>query len=89
MTLQSATSAPQPAATTPADATAVAGALGGICSAADGCAVMPVTFPVALAPGAPKGTQTVKANLVFFYCSKREGWCRRGSDELEVLVSVP
>ena len=49
----------------------------------------PVTFPVALAPGAPKGTQAVKASLVFFYCSKRESWCRRGSDEIEVLVSVP
>lgn len=32
--------------TTPADATTVAGALGGICAASDGCAVVPVTVPV-------------------------------------------
>jgi hypothetical protein len=50
---------------------------------------LPVSFPVALAPGAPRGAQEVRASVVYFYCSKREGWCRRGSGEVEVSVSVP
>lgn len=49
----------------------------------------PVRFPVVFAPGAPKGTQSVKASVVYFYCSQREGWCRRGTAELEVAVTVP
>jgi hypothetical protein len=49
----------------------------------------PVRFPVALAKGAPKGSQSVKATVIFFYCSSREGWCRRGTSELEVPVTVP
>jgi hypothetical protein len=49
----------------------------------------PVRFPVAFAAAAPKGGQTVKATVVFFYCSSREGWCRRGSSDVEVPVSVP
>ena len=49
----------------------------------------PVLFPVALAPTAPKGEQSVKARVVFFYCSQREAWCRRGVSELEIPVVVP
>jgi hypothetical protein len=49
----------------------------------------PVSFPVALAPGAPKGAQTVKAAVTYFYCSKREGWCRKGTTDIEVPVTVP
>lgn len=49
----------------------------------------PVRFPVAFAPSAPKGPHSVKVNLVYFYCSQREGWCRRGTAELEVAVTVP
>ena len=49
----------------------------------------PIKFPVAFAPTAPKGAQTVGATLTFFYCSRREGWCRRGSVEVEVPVTVP
>ena len=49
----------------------------------------PVRFPVAYAPGAPKGAQTVKATVVYFYCSSREGWCRRGSADVDVAVTVP
>jgi hypothetical protein len=49
----------------------------------------PVQFPVALATGAPRGRQTVKASIVYFFCSQREGWCRRGSAELDVPVTVP
>ena len=48
----------------------------------------PVRFPVALAPTAPKGSQVVKATVVYFYCSQREGWCRRGSTEVEVPLTV-
>ncbi len=49
----------------------------------------PVQFPVAFVANAAKGAQTVKANVVFFYCSQREGWCRRGSADVEVGVTVP
>lgn len=48
-----------------------------------------VLFPVAWVPGAPKGAQLVKGSVVYFYCSKREGWCRRGSEPIEVPVTVP
>ncbi len=48
----------------------------------------PVLFPVALSPTAPKGEQTVKARVVFFYCSQRESWCRRGESEIAIPVIV-
>ncbi len=50
----------------------------------------PVSFPVAIAPTAPKGAHDVKASVVFFYCSTREAWCRRGTaDVLVPAVNVP
>jgi hypothetical protein len=48
----------------------------------------PVRFPVALAPDAPKGSQEMKATVVYFYCSKREGWCRRGNADIRFTVDV-
>lgn len=48
----------------------------------------PVLFPVALAKGAPRGEHPVKANVVFFYCSQRESWCRRGNAEVTIPVTV-
>jgi hypothetical protein len=48
----------------------------------------PVLFPVAVAKGAPRGEHTVKANVVFFYCSQRESWCRRGNAEVAIPVTV-
>ena len=48
----------------------------------------PVRFPVAISPAAPKGPQSVKATVIYFYCSTREGWCRRGSTEVEVPLTV-
>jgi hypothetical protein len=50
---------------------------------------LPVSFPVALAPGAPKGAQMLTASVTYFFCSKREGWCRKGTSEVEVPLSVP
>ena len=44
----------------------------------------PVRFPVALAPTAPSGPRTVDAKVVYFYCSVREAWCRRGTADVEV-----
>jgi hypothetical protein len=49
----------------------------------------PVLFPVAIAPAAPRGEQLVKASVVFFYCSQREAWCRRGTAEVQIPVRVP
>ena len=48
----------------------------------------PVLFPVAVAPGAPRGEHSVKANVVFFYCSQRESWCRRGNAEVTIPVAL-
>jgi hypothetical protein len=48
----------------------------------------PVLFPVAVAPGAAKGEHSVRASVVFFYCSTREAWCRRGTADLEIPVAV-
>jgi hypothetical protein len=50
---------------------------------------LPLTFPVAIAKGAPKGAQSVAATVTYFYCSKREGWCRKGNSEIAVSVNVP
>jgi hypothetical protein len=50
---------------------------------------LPVSFPVALNPNAPKGEQPVKGNVTYFYCSKREGWCRKGTAEVTFVVNVP
>jgi hypothetical protein len=49
---------------------------------------LPVYFPVAVAAGAPKGAQTIPANVTYFYCSKRQGWCRKGTTEVAVTVDV-
>jgi hypothetical protein len=50
---------------------------------------VPVRFKVALAPGAPKGVHDVRATVTYFYCSKSEGWCRKGKAEVDVPVRVP
>jgi hypothetical protein len=49
----------------------------------------PVRFPVSISPTAPAGLQRVEAEVVFFYCSVREAWCRRGTADIEVEVTVP
>jgi hypothetical protein len=48
----------------------------------------PVRFPVALSGTAPSGEHEVKASVVYFYCSTREAWCRRGSVDVVVPVTV-
>ena len=50
---------------------------------------LPITFPVALNPKAPKGEQPVSGTVTYFYCSKREAWCRKGTAEIEFTVPVP
>ena len=50
---------------------------------------LPVAFPVALAEGAAAGTQAIAGKVTYFYCSKREGWCRRGTSEVDLSVKVP
>jgi hypothetical protein len=48
----------------------------------------PVQFPAALAATAPKGPQTVRTSLTYYYCSATEGWCRKGTADLDVAVDV-
>jgi len=50
---------------------------------------LPVAFPVALDPKAPRGAHSVEATVVYFYCSKRDGWCRKGSSPISIPVVVP
>ena len=44
----------------------------------------PLVFPVAVS--APSSSATVKGSLTYFYCSKRAGWCRKGTADLEIPV---
>jgi len=44
----------------------------------------PVVFPVSVV-GAPHG-QTVKGEVTYFYCSHREGWCKKGTADIDVAV---
>ena len=48
--------------------------------------VVPVLFPVSAAKGAPAGPHEVPASVVYYYCSKREGWCRRGATDVTLHV---
>jgi hypothetical protein len=49
--------------------------------------VEPYRFPVvAKVPSA--GGQTVKGTVTYFYCSQREGWCRKGSTDVELAVKL-
>ena len=50
---------------------------------------VPVRFEVGLAKGAPQGAHLVKATVTYFYCSKRQGWCRKGTEDVELAVTVP
>jgi hypothetical protein len=50
---------------------------------------LPVTFPVTLAPGTPRGSHDAKGTVTYFYCSKREGWCRKGTAEVAFPITVP
>jgi len=50
---------------------------------------LPVTFPVTLAPGTPRGSHDAKGAVTWFYCSKREGWCRKGTAEVAFPITVP
>jgi hypothetical protein len=49
--------------------------------------MVPVFFPVAVQPGAPRGSHSVKGTVTYYFCSKTEGWCRKGTSE--ILVDVP
>jgi len=46
----------------------------------------PVRFPVEWAGSGSPGAGAVAADVVFFYCSTREGWCRRGKTRVEFSV---
>jgi hypothetical protein len=45
----------------------------------------PVVFPVAVV-GAARGERTVKGAVTYFYCSHREGWCRKGTADVDIAV---
>lgn len=50
---------------------------------------LPVTFPVTLAPGTPRGSHDARGAVTYFYCSKREGWCRKGTAEVSFPIALP
>jgi hypothetical protein len=50
---------------------------------------LPVTFPVTLDPAAAAGPHQAKGTVTYFYCSKREGWCRKGTAEVAFPIAVP
>ena len=47
----------------------------------------PVVFPVSVT-GPVTSEQTVKGALTYYYCSHREGWCRKGTADLEIPVKA-
>lgn len=49
----------------------------------------PVRFAVGVAPKAAKGLSTVKTTVSYFYCSKRENWCRKGTSDFDLSVVLP
>ena len=49
----------------------------------------PVRFAVTVAPDAAKGLSTVKTTVSYFYCSKRENWCRKGTADFDLAVVLP
>jgi hypothetical protein len=49
----------------------------------------PVRIPVTVAAGAAKGMTSVRTTLSYFYCSKRENWCRKGTAEFDLGVVLP
>ena len=51
--------------------------------------LLPVTFPVNMGARAERGDHTVKATVTYFYCSKSEGWCRKGTADVDVAVRIP
>ena len=47
----------------------------------------PVVFPVSVT--APVSSeQSVKGALTYYYCSHREGWCRKGTADVEIPVKA-
>jgi len=50
---------------------------------------LPVTFPVTLDPAAPRGTHDARGTVTYYYCSKREGWCRKGTADVAFPIAVP
>ena len=50
---------------------------------------LPVTFPVRIDPAAGGGSHDAKGTVTYFYCSKREGWCRKGTAEVAFPIAVP
>jgi hypothetical protein len=49
----------------------------------------PIRFPVALAPDVTRGEHSIKAAIIYYYCSKRDGWCRKGRSDVSLRVEVP
>ena len=75
-----------PAAVTPPATAPKAGAAGGPGHYLD--LTLPVTFPVTVAAGTPHGEHPARGTVTYFYCSKREGWCRKGSAAVAFAVPV-
>jgi len=47
----------------------------------------PVVFPVAVVER-PRSAATVKGSLTYYYCSQRQGWCRKGTALLTIPVKA-
>jgi hypothetical protein len=47
----------------------------------------PVVFPVSVL-GAPAGSATMKGAVTYYYCSHREGWCRKGSADVDIPLKA-
>jgi hypothetical protein len=48
----------------------------------------PVRFPVELSADAPEGIHGVAADVIYFYCSTSQGWCRRGTEPVTIPILI-
>jgi hypothetical protein len=53
-----------------------------------GAAVDPVEFTLALDPAAPAGSHTIPAQLKYYYCVKKSGFCAPKKVEVGIPVTV-
>jgi hypothetical protein len=48
----------------------------------------PVTQRITVSKGTHEGTYTVKGSLVYFYCSRSKGWCRKQVEPFEIRITI-
>ena len=48
----------------------------------------PIEFTFKAKNGTMLGRQTLRGKLNYFYCSDKDGWCNRCTEQIEIIVEV-